>query len=110
MKSFVFISFIKWIFRKLFSKIIKMNSQYRELIEEDLPAAIMVWIMCSLVFNVVVMIMALPWVETVGDISVVAICSVSASVLYFVVNGVTILYNAFKKEHQELFNILKDTR
>jgi hypothetical protein len=58
----------------------------------------------------VVSLVGLNYVDTSEQLGQFLLAQIAIAVLYLVVNGVTIMYEAFKRDREELFNMLKETK
>jgi hypothetical protein len=58
----------------------------------------------------VVSLVGLNYVDTSEQLGQLFLAQIAIAVLYLAVNGVTIMYEAFKRDREELFDVLKDTR
>jgi hypothetical protein len=110
MKPFLLIAFVRWVFGKMFSGAIELNETFRELLRETPWIAVFAWIVGTIVFMSVVSLVGLHYVDTSEQLGQLFLAQIAIAVLYLAVNGVTIMYEAFKRDREELFNVLKDTR
>jgi hypothetical protein len=110
MKPFLLFAFIRWIFSKMFSNAIKLNETFRELLRETPWIAVYAWIVGTIMFVGAVTLLGMGFIDTPEQMSLFVLAQFAIAVLYLAVNGVTIMYEAFKQDREELFNILKDTR
>jgi hypothetical protein len=110
MKPFLLIAFVRWIFGKMFSKVIKLNEIFRETLQEAPWLAVLAWIPGTMMFVGAVSFLGMGFIDTDEQMGLFVLAQIAIAVLYLVVNGVTIMYEAFKQDRKELFNVLKDTK
>ncbi len=110
MKPFLLIAFVRWIFGKVFSSVIELNEKFRDLLREAPWIAVFAWITGTIMFIAVVSLFGMGYVDTSDQLGQFLLAQISIAVLYLAVNGVTIMYEAFKRDREELFNVLKDTK
>ena len=110
MKPFLLIAFVRWIFGKMFSNVIKLNEIFRETLQEAPWLAVLAWIPGTMMFVGAVTLLGMGFIDTSEQMGLFVLAQFAIAVLYLVVNGVTIMYEAFKQDREELFNILKDPR
>jgi hypothetical protein len=109
MKPFLLFAFIQWIFGKMFSKVIKLNKKFRNALEDEPGLAVFGWIVGTIISMAVVSLLGAAFIDSGARFGQFMLAQISIAVLYLTVNGVTIMYKAFKQDRQELFNKLKDT-
>ena len=110
MKPFLLIAFVRWIFGKMFSKVIKLNEIFRETLQEAPWLAVLAWIPGTMMFVGAVTLLGMGFIDTDEQMGLFVLAQFAIAVLYLAVNGVTIMYEAFKQDREELFDVLKDTK
>jgi hypothetical protein len=110
MKPFLLIAFVRWVFGKMFSNVIELNETFRELLRETPWIAVFAWIVGTIVFMGAVSLLGMGYIDTAEQMGQFLLAQIAIAVLYLLINGVTIMYEAFKRERHELFNILKDPK
>ena len=111
MKPFLFVAFIRWIFSKIVSNVSDATAEFRRTLRREPVLALFAWCIITVIFmTVVTSIGAIIFIDTAEQLGWFVLAQFVIAVLYLVVNGVTIMYEAFKRDRQELFNILKDPR
>ncbi len=110
MKPFLLIAFVRWVFSKMFSNVIELNETFRDLLRETPWIAVFAWIVGTIVFMGAVSLLGMGYIDTAEQMGQFLLAQIAIAVLYLVVNGVTIMYEAFKRDREELFNVLKETK
>lgn len=110
MKPFLFVAFVRWIFSKMFSKILELNESFRRTLRYEPGFAIFFWMIGSMVVMTVVSMIGAGFIDTAEQFGWFVLTQISIAVFYLAVNGITIMYEAFKRDREELFNILKDSK
>jgi hypothetical protein len=111
MKPFLFVAFIRWIFSKIVSNVSDANAKFRRMLRHETGlAAVVVWFMVTMAFMGAVTLLGMGFIDTAEQLGLFVLAQFVISVLYLLINGVTIMYEAFKRDREELFNILKDTQ
>ena len=110
MKPFLLIAFVRWIFGKMFSNVTELNETFRELLRETPWLAVLAWIPGTMMFVGAVTLLGMGFIDTPEQMGLFVLAQFAIAVLYLLVNGVTIMYESFKQDREELFNVLKDTQ
>ena len=111
MKPFLLIAFVRWIFSKIVSNVSDANAEFRRSLRHEKGLAIFVWLILTVIFMTVVTLLgSVTFIDTAEQLGWFVLAQFIISVLYLLINGVTIMYEAFKRERHELFNILKDPK
>jgi hypothetical protein len=110
MKPFLLIAFVRWIFGKMFSNATELNETFRELLRETPWLAVLAWIPGTMMFVGAVTLLGMGFIDTPEQMGLFVLAQFAIAVLYLLVNGVTIMYAAFKRDREELFDVLKDPR
>jgi hypothetical protein len=111
MKLRLMFAFIRWIFSKIVSNVADANAEFRRSLRRETGLALFAWIILTVIFmTVITAIGSVTFIDTAEQLGWFVLAQFVISVLYLVVNGVTIMYEAFERDRQELFNILKDPR
>jgi succinate dehydrogenase/fumarate reductase cytochrome b subunit len=111
MKIRLLFAFIRWIFSKIVSNVSDANTQFRRSLRRETGLALFAWLILTVIFmTVITAIGSVTFIDTAEQLGWFVLAQFVISVLYLVVNGVTIMYEAFERDRQELFNILKDPR
>ena len=108
MKPFLFVAFIRWIFSKIVSNVSDANAEFRRSLRHEKGLAIFVWLILTVIFMTVVTLLgSVTFIDTAEQLGWFVLAQFVIAVLYLVMNGVAIMYEAFKRDRQELFNVLK---
>jgi hypothetical protein len=111
MKPFLFVAFIRWIFSKIVSNVSDFNEEFRRMLRHETGLAVAAWCIITVIFmTVVTSIGAIIFIDTAEQLGWFVLAQFVIAVLYLLINGVTIMYEAFKRDREELFNMLKDTK
>jgi hypothetical protein len=111
MKPFLFVAFIRWIFSKIVSNVSDANAEFRRMLRHETGLAVFAWCIVTVIFMTVVTLLgSFTFIDTAAQLGWFVLVQFAISVLYLLINGVTIMYEAFKRDREELFNILKDTQ
>ena len=110
MKIRLMFAFIRWIFSKIVSNVTDANAEFRDLLRETPWLAVLAWILGTMMFVGAVTLLGMGFIDTPEQMGLFVLAQFVISVLYLVVNGVAIMYEAFERDREELFNILKDPR
>jgi hypothetical protein len=110
MKPFLFVAFVRWIFSKIVSNVSDANIEFRRMLRRETGLAVAAWCIVTIIILTVISSLGAIFIDTAEQFGRFVLAQFAIAVLYLVVNGVTIMYEAFKRDRQELFNILKDPR
>lgn len=110
MKPFLLFAFVRWIFSKIVSNVVDANTEFRHSLRRETGLALFAWLVLTVIFMAVITFMGAIYIDSPAQLGWFLLAQFAVSVLYLSINGVTIMYEAFKRDRQELFNILKDTR
>lgn len=110
MKPFVLVAFIRWTFVKVSSKVSEANEKFRDALRYETGLALFAWLVLTVIFITVITFLGLGFIDTSEQLGWFILAQFVISLLYLSINGVTIMYEAFKRDRQELFNILKDSK
>ena len=111
MKIRLMFAFVRWIFSKIVSNVSDANAEFRRMLSHETGLALFAWLILTVIFmTVVTSIGAIIFIDTAEQLGWFVLAQFVISVLYLVINGVTIMYEAFERDREELFNILKDPR
>jgi len=111
MKLRLMFAFVRWIFSKIVSNVSDANTEFRCLFRREPVLAFLAWCIVTVIFMTVVTLLgSIIFIDTAEQLGWFLLAQLAISALYLLVNGVTIMYEAFKRERRELFNILKDPR
>lgn len=105
MKLRLMFSFVKWCFSKFGQWLVNLNSKFHSHLQSYTGEALMIWLMASAVLMIFVLILAL--VIDINTAGYVVLAYWASCFLYLFSHGVTILFEAFTDERQQLFNHLK---
>ena len=108
----VFFAFVRWTFSKIGEGLVNTNRKFRYTLQDETPLGIFIWFAVSLLSSFVVML-ALFGIQYVTGINIpvqVWFAYIWACVLYLLYTGISLMYNAFKAERAELFEIIKNGR
>ena len=107
MKIRLMFAFIGWIFRKIISNVADANAEFRRMLRHETGLALIAWLILTVIFmTVVTSIGAIIFIDTAEQLGWFVLAQFVISVLYLLINGVTIMYEAFERERQELIDIL----
>ena len=106
MKPFLFVAFVRWIF----SKISELNEFFRDTLRHEPVLAMFAWLFVSIISIVSITISGLVFIDNVEQAGRFVLAQIAVAVSYLLVNGVITIYEAFKRDRPELFNISKDTK
>ena len=107
MKTFIIPSFIGWILKKIANSVIGTNSTFRSVLREEPWLALVMWLCCSMMLFLVYIFVMMLFIDTNDDALMFILIYLAGAFLYLAVNGVSVMYEAFKEERQELFNVLR---
>lgn len=107
MKPFLLLAFVRWIFSKVISKVLKLNRQFRSTLRQEPGIAIFFWIMGTICSIGIISLLGAVFIDTAQQFGWFILAQLGVAFLYLVVNGIAIMYEAFKRDRQELFNVLK---
>jgi hypothetical protein len=107
MKIRLLFAFVRWIFSKMFSKVLKLDETFRDTLREETGLAVFFWVVGTVCSIGVVSLLGAGFIDTAAQFGWFILAQLGVSFLYLVVNGVAIMYEAFKRDRQELFNVLK---
>jgi hypothetical protein len=110
MKPFLLFAFIRWIFSKIVSNVADTNTRFRCSLRRETGLALFAWLILTVIFMTVITGIGAIFIDSPAQLGWFVLAQFAVSVLYLSINGVTIMYEAFKQDRQELFNILKDPR
>ena len=111
MKIRLLFAFVRWIFSKIVSNVSDFNEEFRRMLRHETGLALIAWFILTVIFMTVVTLLgSVTFIDTAEQLGWFVLAQFVIAVLYLVVNGVTIMYEAFKRDRQELFNVLKDTQ
>lgn len=110
MKTFLLFAFVRWIFSKIVSNVADANTRFRDALRYETGLALFAWCIVTVIFMTVLTFIGMIFIDSPSQLGWFVLAQFAVSVLYLSINGVTIMYEAFKRDRQELFNILKDPR
>lgn len=110
MKPFLLFAFVRWIFSKIVSNVADANAEFRRTLRHETALALFAWLILTVIFMAVITFIGAIYIDTTKQLGWFVLVQFLISVLYLSINGVTIMYEAFKRDRSELFNILKDPR
>jgi hypothetical protein len=107
MKLRLMFAFVRWIFSKIVSNVSDANAEFRRMLRHETGLALIAWLILTVIFmTVVTSIGAIIFIDTAEQLGWFVLAQFVISVLYLLINGVTIMYEAFERERQELIDIL----
>ena len=104
----VFFSFLRWLVVKAGQGLLGLNRRYRELLEDELGAAIFIWIMLSILVNVVVAFIVLVTLETPAVMGTVMLTTFAVCIAFLLSHAFSLLFARFKQERRELFDTIRN--
>jgi hypothetical protein len=110
MKPFLFFAFVRWIFGKIVSNVSDANAEFCRSLRRETGLAVAAWCIVTVIFMTIITLIGAIFIDSPAQLGWFVLAQFVISVLYLLINGVTIMYEAFKRDRQELFNILKDTQ
>ena len=103
-------AFVRWIFSKIVSNVADANAEFRRMLRHETGLALFAWLILTVIFMTVVTLLGSIFIDTAEQLGWFVLAQFVIAVLYLLINGVTIMYEAFKRDREELFNMLKDTK
>jgi len=107
MKIRLLFAFIRWIFSKIVSNVADANTEFRRTLKYETGLAVFAWLIFTAIFITVVTFLGAIFIDASAHLGWFVLTQFVISVLYLLINGVTIMYEAFKRDRHELFNVLK---
>lgn len=109
MKIHLIKPFVLWILKKIGACIAETNRNYRKMLRNETGLAVFIFVLLCTVSTVVsafIGMMASNGNSAVAGYTALAVFTVM--ITYFLYNAFSLMFAAFAKERQELFNYLKD--
>ena len=106
----VAVSFIKWIFEKMFEGLLEFHNGFKKDLRRNTGLAIFLWFIVSL-FSTGVALLGLCGIDYVfGTQTPVQVWFgyMWLCVAYLIYTGFSVMYNTFKDERAELFNTIRN--
>jgi hypothetical protein len=100
-------AFILWIFSKIVSNVADANKEFRGSLRRETGLALFAWIILTVIFMTVITVIGAIFIDSPAQLGWFVLAQFTVSVLYLLTNSITIMYEAFKRDRQELFNVLK---
>lgn len=103
--------FIKWMFSKIFSKLLDFDNELRYNLRRKPGEAMFFWMILTVVFTLlnfvamVAMTSMLGWNPGIW----IALWLPAAMIAHFIIVSFQIMFKAFKDERAELFNTIKNS-
>jgi hypothetical protein len=110
MKIRLLVAFVRWIFSKIVSNVADANSEFRRSLRLEPVLALFAWLILTVIFMTVITVIGAIFIDSPAQLGWFVLAQFTVSVLYLLTNSITIMYEAFKRDRHELFNILKDPR
>jgi hypothetical protein len=107
MKIRLMFAFVRWIFSKIVSNVSDFNAEFRRMLRHETGLALFAWLILTVIFMAVVTSIGAIFIDTAEQLGWFVLAQFAVSVLYLLTNSITIMYEAFKRDRQELFNVLK---
>ena len=101
--------FVTWILKKIGAWFVKINDNYRQMMVRDTGFAVFFYVFSAAVSTVLAALFGVA--VTQGSGVAAAYCAGTAFTIstgYFLYHAFSQMFEAFKKDRQELFNRLKD--
>jgi uncharacterized membrane protein len=100
-------AFILWIFSKIVSNVADANKEFRRMLRHETGLALIAWLILTVIFMTVITVIGAIFIDSPAQLGWFVLAQFTVSVLYLLTNSITIMYEAFKRDRQELFNVLK---
>lgn len=106
----VAVSFIKWIFAKIFEGLLEFHSEFKVDLRRQTGITLFLWFIISLISSLGMMLLLAGLQYVTGlDIPVqIWFGYMWLCVAYLIYTGFSVMYNTFKAERAELFQTIKN--
>lgn len=104
------LAFVTWIFSKIGEGLIEQHKEFKRSLVHETGVTIFVWFVVTL-FSSIVVFLVLLGTQYVTGIQIPVetwFGYIFGCVFYFLYTAVSVMYNAFKAERAELFEIIKN--
>jgi hypothetical protein len=110
LKFFVLKAFASWVIEKLFAKLFKLIKTFRRTLKQEPGLALVAWLTISTMLIAVGTFIGAMFLDTTHGLSWLITIEFFVAFVFLAVNVVLVLFEAFKRERLELFDIIKDTQ
>ncbi len=109
-KFFVLKAFTSWVIEKMFAKLFGLIKTFRRTLKQEPGLAFVAWLMISIMLIAVGTFIGAMFLDTTHGLGWLIAIEFFVAFMFLVVNVFLVLFETFKRERLELFDIIKDTQ